>query len=159
MLNKDDRYWMQQALLAAHEAKDLGEVPVGAVVVHKSTLIARAFNRKEAGDPTAHAEILALREAAQYLKNWRLRGCILYVTLEPCLMCAGAVIQSRVDRIVYGATDLKFGAVESMLNSFDYAWNHQPQVTGGICQQESASLLTSFFANRRKTKDNKKHKS
>jgi len=143
---------MEQALDCAREAEALGEVPVGAVIVDAAgVLVARAANAPIAGhDPTAHAEILALRAAGRALGNYRLPGCVLYVTLEPCAMCVGALVHARVARIVYGAPDPKTGACGSV---FDLAsspkQNHMIEVTGGVLAEESAALLKQFFAARR----------
>jgi tRNA(adenine34) deaminase len=146
----------EQAMrLAIAEAERGGDtdVPVGAVVLNASeTVIARAVNRKEAdGDPTAHAELLALRSAARAVGSWRLIGCTLVVTLEPCTMCAGAVTASRVDRLVFGAADPKAGAVGSLWDVVsDRRLNHHPEVIGGVLADECGALLRKFFANRRR---------
>lgn len=129
-----DQHWMQEALELAKQAGQLGEVPIGAVVVCEGQIVGRGFNRREsAHDPIAHAEILAIQEASQNLKRWRLTGCTLYVTLEPCPMCAGALVNARVDRLVYGTTDIK-----SRLN-------HEFQTEPGVLAEESSSLLKAFF--------------
>lgn len=129
-----DQHWMLKALELAKQASDLGEVPIGAVVVYEGKIVGRGFNRREsAHDPTAHAEILAIQEASQNLKRWRLTGCTLYVTLEPCPMCAGALVNARVDRLVYGTTDIK-----SRLN-------HEFQTQAGILAEESSAVLKDFF--------------
>jgi tRNA(adenine34) deaminase len=147
-----DRRLMQQALACAREADVHGEVPVGAVLADaEGAVIARAANSPIARhDPTAHAEILALRAAGQVLGNYRLPGCLLYVTLEPCAMCVGALLHARIARIVYGAADPKTGACGSV---FDLAanakMNHQIEVTGGVLGEESSALLKQFFAARR----------
>jgi tRNA(adenine34) deaminase len=141
--------------LALGEARRAGEedVPVGAAVFdHEGALIARAHNRREAaGDPTAHAEIIALREAAQAVGGWRLTGCTLVVTLEPCTMCAGAAVLARVDRVVYGASDPKAGAAGSLWDVVrDRRLNHRPEVVGGVLASECGALLRAFFAVRRR---------
>lgn len=143
--------FMQEALVEANAAEVHDDVPIGAVVVKNGAVIARAHNRREAdGDPTAHAEILALREAARRVGVWRLDGCTLYVTLEPCFMCAGAAVNARVDRIVFGAHDPKAGAVGSLANvPADDRLNHCPRVTSGVCADEASRLLKAFFAARR----------
>ena len=148
-ITDDDHAFMAAALAEARAAAAIGEVPVGAVVVHDGRIVGRGGNGKEAGDPTAHAEMLAIRAAARALGDWRLDGCVLYSTLEPCLMCAGAVVQARVGRVVYGAADPKFGAVESRLAAFAPAWNHRPVVLGGVAAAESRELLQAFFRARR----------
>lgn len=145
----DDERWMRAALAQARLAAAAGEVPVGAVIVRGDVVLGAGFNRKEAGDPTAHAEVAAIRAAAARVGDWRLEGTTLYVTLEPCLMCAGAIVQARVARVVYGAADPKFGAVVSKLEAFAPAWNHRPQVTAGVLASEAAALLVDFFRARR----------
>ncbi|MFD6323462.1 tRNA adenosine(34) deaminase TadA [Streptomyces sp. NPDC058442] len=143
---------MRLALDEAELAVRGGDVPVGAVVLAPdgSTVLASGHNEREAGpDPTAHAELLALRRAAAKLGEWRLAGCTLVVTLEPCTMCAGAIQQSRVDRVVYGARDEKAGAVGSLWDVVrDRRLNHRPEVVGGVLAEECADLLTAFFRNR-----------
>ncbi len=147
LLEKDDEHWMQQALHWAHRAERLDEVPVGAVLVKDRQLVAAAHNRPiSRHDPTAHAEILVLRLAARRLKNYRLPGTTLYVTLEPCCMCVGAMIHARIERLVFGAFDPKTGAVAgrfSLLGAPEH--NHRVQVQGGVCETECSHLLSSFF--------------
>ena len=142
---------MAAALVEARAAGARGDVPVGAVVVHEGRIIASRGNEREAsGDPTAHAEVLALRDASATLGRWRLDDCTLVVTLEPCLMCAGALLNARVGRLVYGAADLKAGATASLYNvCADPRLNHNPPVNHGVRAAESAELLTTFFAERR----------
>ena len=146
-----DREIMLAALAEAHQAAEQGEVPVGAVLVFDDRIIARAGNRTIADcDPTAHAEIVALRAAAKMLKNYRLLGSILYVTIEPCAMCCGAMIQARIARLVYGADDLKGGAVRSCFSVLDHPQlNHRVAVTSGVLADESAAALKTFFSARR----------
>jgi tRNA(adenine34) deaminase len=146
-----DVTFMQAALDEARAAAQRGEVPIGAIIVHDSRIIARAGNRTIADcDPTAHAEIAALRAAACEIKNYRLLDATLYVTIEPCSMCAGAMIQARIARLVYGADDAKGGAVRSCFSIFDHPQlNHRVEVSSGILADESASLLKDFFAPRR----------
>ncbi|NLL18930.1 MAG: tRNA adenosine(34) deaminase TadA [Clostridia bacterium] len=148
MQHKD---YMAIALEEARKAFFLGEVPVGAVLVKDGEILAKTHNRKERdADPTAHAEVLALREGAKVLNDWRLDGCTLYVTLEPCPMCAGALVQARVKTLVYGANDLKGGAVESLMNLVQHPrLNHRLEVIAGICEEECRSLLKEFFQSRR----------
>ena len=143
---------MRVALEAAREAALAGEVPVGAVVVRDGESVAVAANRTlRDQDATAHAETLALRDACAALASWRLTGCTLYVTLEPCAMCAGALVLSRVDRVVFGAWDPKAGAVESVMQVLSHpALNHRVAVTSGVLAEESAALLKRFFAERRR---------
>jgi len=146
-----DVSFMQAALDEAREAAQRGEVPIGAVIVHDGRIIARAGNRTITGcDPTAHAEIVALRAAARELKNYRLLDATLYVTIEPCSMCAGAMIQARIARLVYGADDAKGGAVRSCFSILDHPQlNHRVEVASGVLADESATLLKEFFAPRR----------
>jgi len=142
---------MQAALAEARLAAEAGEVPIGAAIVHNGKIIARGQNSVICGnDPTAHAEIIALRQAALALRNYRLNGCTLYVTLEPCAMCAGAMIHARIDRLVYAAADPKAGACGSVLSVLNHPQlNHQMKVEQGILGAESAELLRSFFRERR----------
>ena len=142
---------MRVALEQAHEAASHGDVPVGAVVVHEGRIIAARHNEREARhDPTAHAEVLALRDASEVLGRWRLDDCTLVVTLEPCVMCAGALLNARIGHLVYGAADLKGGATASLYNvCADPRLNHNPPVTHGVLAAESAALLEQFFAARR----------
>jgi tRNA(adenine34) deaminase len=147
-----DALFMQQALEQARHAWALGEVPVGAVVVKDGVVIATGYNQPIGKhDPTAHAEIMALRAAATILGNYRLPGCELYVTLEPCVMCSGAMMHARLARVVFGAPDPKTGACGSILNLFEQnQLNHHTQITGGVLAEECSSLLKEFFAERRK---------
>ena len=143
--------FMQLALEQAQHAWDLGEVPVGAVVVKDGVVIARGYNQPIGKhDPTAHAEIMALRAAAEALGNYRLPGCELYVTLEPCVMCSGAMMHARLAKVVYGATDPKTGACGSVLNLFDQEQlNHHTEISGGVMADECGDMLKRFFAARR----------
>ena len=141
---------MIEALKEARKAFEEGEVPVGAVVVKDGEIIGRGHNRTEAlKDPTAHAEIIALSAAANRIGNWRLKGATLYVTLEPCLMCAGASILARIDKIVYGADDPKFGALGSVMDIREGKWNHSFEVEKGVLKEEAAKLMKEFFKRRR----------
>lgn len=146
-----DRHYMRLALEAADEARAAGEVPVGAVVVRGDDVIARGFNRPIGGhDPSAHAEMAALRAAAQILQNYRMPGCELYVTLEPCLMCSGAIMHARLARVVFGARDPKTGACGSVIDAFaNPQLNHHTSVTGGVLADACSAALKSFFAERR----------
>lgn len=146
-----DLAMMGRAVALAREAMLLGEVPVGALVVRGGRILAQAYNLRETlNDPTAHAERLALTLAGQALGSWRLEGCTLYVTLEPCPMCAGAIVQSRIARVVYGATDPKAGACDTLYQIVtDPRLNHRAVVTGGVLQQECGALLSGFFQARR----------
>jgi tRNA(adenine34) deaminase len=147
----DDAHWMGAALDAAREAERGGDIPVGAVIVHNDVAIAVAGNRTARDqDPTAHAETLSIRTAAAALGSWRLVGCTLYVTLEPCAMCAGAIVLARLDRVVFGAWDEKAGMAGSVGDLLRHPrLNHRPQVLAGVCAEESAALLSGFFASRR----------
>ncbi len=149
-----DEHFMQLALAQAELAAKSGEVPVGAVVVQGGQVIATGRNAPiEGHDPTAHAEIAALRAAAQTLGNYRLPGCTLYVTLEPCAMCSGAMLHARLQRVVFGAPDPKTGAAGSVINLFDQPQlNHQTALQGGVLADESAALLKAFFSQRREQK-------
>jgi len=146
-----DQQWMQVALALAAEAAALGEVPVGAVAVLDGRIVGRGFNRKESDqDPTAHAEMIALKETAVTVQNWRLLGVTLYCTLEPCPMCAGAMIQARLPRLVYGAKDTRFGAHGSIVNVLDETqFNHRVSITSGVLEDEAAAILQQFFQNLR----------
>jgi tRNA(adenine34) deaminase len=146
-----DEVYMRQALERAEAAEENGDVPIGAVVVRAGEVIGAAGNERELrGDPTAHAELLALRQAAERLGGWRIEDASLFVTLEPCAMCAGAIVLARVARVVYGAADPKAGAAGSVLDVLsEPALNHNPQVSGGVLEEECAALLSSFFSARR----------
>jgi tRNA(adenine34) deaminase len=148
----EDEVWMMEALAEAGRAAGIGEVPVGAVVVRDGEIIGRGCNRREIdSDPLAHAEILAIREAAARTAGWRLTGCTMYVTLEPCAMCAGALVNSRVERLVYGAPDPKAGYCGSLGDLVrDPRLNHRLEVTAGVLESESAALLRGFFASLRR---------
>ncbi|MGI6754420.1 MAG: tRNA adenosine(34) deaminase TadA [Atopobiaceae bacterium] len=148
---QDERY-MRAALAEARKAAAIGEVPIGAVVVFDDAIIARAHNMRECNaDPSAHAEFLAMREASVVLERWRLWGCTVYVTVEPCLMCAGLMVNARIDRCVFGAADPKGGAVGSLYDvSHDERLNHEFERVGGVLAGESAYLLKSFFKERRR---------
>ncbi len=142
----DDIFFMEQALALAREAFDAGEVPVGCVVVRDGAVIGRGSNRREeARHALCHAELIAIDEACRALSGWRLVGCTLYVTLEPCAMCAGAMVNARLPRLCYGAADARFGAVDSRVQLFSTGLNHTPEVTSGVLARESADLLTAFF--------------
>ena len=142
---------MQQALSLARRADQVGEVPVGAVIVKENVATARAYNtRQQSKNPTAHAEILVIQQASMVIGDWRLTDTTLYVTLEPCPMCAGAILASRIPRVVYGATDPKAGAVDSLFGLLqDHRLNHQVEVRSGVLAEESSRLLKSFFGRRR----------
>ncbi|WP_417534595.1 tRNA adenosine(34) deaminase TadA [Marinobacterium stanieri] len=149
-----DECFMQQALALAEHAADAGEVPVGAVVVLDGEVIGEGWNRPISGhDPCAHAEIMALREAAARVENYRLPGAELYVTIEPCTMCAGAIVHARIARVVFGATEPKAGAVISNAHIFDQSWlNHWPEYTGGVLADQCSERISAFFRERREQK-------
>ena len=144
--------FMAEALEEARQAAEVGEIPVGAVLVRGGQVIARAHNARELDkDPTAHAELIVMREGAALLGDWRLSSCTLYVTLEPCFMCAGAIVNARVGTLVFGASDPKAGAVGSLHNvPADDRLNHRPEVVGGVLEPDAADLLRTFFRARRK---------
>jgi tRNA(adenine34) deaminase len=146
-----DELWMQEALRAAQRALEAGEVPVGAVVIHEGKIVGRGFNRNITdSDPTAHAEVIALREAGAAIGNHRLGDCDLFVTIEPCPMCAGAMVHARIRRLVYGADDPKAGAVHSAMQVLNHpSANHKIEVRGGVLAGKCAELLQDFFRARR----------
>ena len=149
-LQPHDR-WMHVALAEARAAFDEGEVPVGAIILHEGRVIAAAHNQREAlKDPTAHAEMVAITQAAEHLGSWRLLGCTLYVTLEPCPMCAGAIVQARIPNVVYGTTDQKAGACHTLYQiTQDARLNHQATVLGGVLKEDCRLILQEFFAQQR----------
>lgn len=149
---KTDEKFMKQALLQAKKAKELGEVPIGCVIVQDGKVIGRGYNRRNTDKSTlSHAEITAIRKASKKLNDWRLEECTLYVTLEPCQMCAGAIVQARVKEVVIGAMNPKAGCAGSILNLFTMKqFNHQVQTTYGVCEAECSKILKQFFAGLRK---------
>jgi tRNA(adenine34) deaminase len=149
--DKQDERYMQIAIEQARIAEENGDVPIGAVIVHENRIIGKAYNQREQlKDPTAHAEIIALTQAAAALENWHLNGCTIYVTLEPCPMCAGALVLARMDRLVYGCDDPKAGACKSLYNIVqDERLNHRLEVTSGVLAEQCGQLLQEFFAKRR----------
>ncbi len=150
---KDDIFYMKEALLLASLAAEEGEVPVGAVVVCDGEIVGRGRNRREKGkNALAHAEIEAINEACKTLGGWRLWKCDLYVTLEPCPMCTGAIINSRIKRLIYGADDKKAGSAGSVVNLFDLPYNHKPEIVSGVMKDECSEILTSFFKELRNRK-------
>lgn len=150
-ISESDEVWMQEALRSARRALEIGEVPVGAVVVREDEIIGRGFNRNlTESDPTAHAEVVALREAGRALGNHRLGDCDLFVTIEPCAMCAGAIVHARIRRLIYGADDPKAGAVHSIMQVLNHpALNHKMDVRAGVLAGKCAELLREFFHARR----------
>ncbi len=149
-----DELFMWEAIKEAYKARKKDEVPIGCVIVKDNQVIARAHNLRESKQKsTSHAEILAIEQANEIVGSWRLENCTLYVTLEPCPMCAGAILLSRVERVVYGATDPKGGSVDSCMKMYDVSgWNHYPKVCSGILKDECSTLLKEFFAMKRKQK-------
>ncbi len=155
---KDDHYWMGKALEQAGKAESIGEVPIGAIIVKDGAIIARGHNLRESKqDPSAHAEMIAIRKAAKKLGSWRLTGATLYVTLEPCTMCMGAIILSRIERVVFGSYDPKGGAAGSLFDfSDDKRLNHSVVLTPGVRGEETSSILSCFFAKLRAQNKKKK---
>jgi len=151
MPDKSDEQFMRIAIEQAKVAEENGDVPIGAVIVYKNQIIGRAYNQREQlQDPTAHAEIIAITAAAAFLESWRLHNCTMYVTLEPCCMCAGALVLARMNRLVYGCDDPKTGAVKSLYNIVqDERLNHRLEVTSGVLADECSKLLQDFFQRRR----------
>ena len=148
---KLDEYFMREAMRLAEEARSLDEVPVGAVAVRDGEIIARAYNTRECSKcATHHAEILAIEEACRTLGGWRLPGVTLYVTMEPCAMCAGAIINARIPRVVYGAPDLRFGAFGSLIDLSEVPLNHKPEIVGGVLGDECREMLSNYFRTKRK---------
>ena len=146
MVNETDILMMREAINEANAAAALGEVPIGAVIAQNGVIIARGHNLRETDKHAlAHAEIVAINEACKKLGGWRLPNCTLYVTLEPCPMCAGAIINSRIDRVVFGAFDPKAGSLGSLIDLSKVPYNHSPQLCGGVLQEECADLLKNFF--------------
>ena len=153
-LELEDRRWMEEALQEAAKAEAIGEVPIGAVIVYNGVVIGRGHNLRETSlDPIAHAEMIAIGEASQTLRAWRLLECTLYVTLEPCPMCAGAIVQSRIPRVVFGTSDPKAGCAGTLMNILqDDRFNHRVDLTAGIMEEECSLILSTFFRNLRNKK-------
>lgn len=151
---EQDELYMTEALELAKAAENIDEVPVGAVIVRNGEIIARAYNRRQSDKcATAHAEILAIEQACRNLGGWRLPGAVMYVTLEPCPMCAGAAVNARLDSVIYGASDIRFGALGSLINLFELPLNHRPTVRGGVMADECRNILSSYFKRKRKKKN------
>ena len=145
-MNELDERWMREALKEAQKAFDIGEVPVGCVIVKDDKIIARGYNQRETTKHVFnHAEMMAMDQACQLLNSWRLDECTLYVTIEPCVMCAGTMIQARLKRLVYGAFEPKSGAHTSIVNLFDYDYNHHVEVESGVLNLEASSIMKTFF--------------
>lgn len=151
-MTTDERY-MKEAVRQAQKASALGEVPIGCVIVYEDKIIARGYNRRMVDQNVlSHAEIIAIRKACKKMGDWRLENCTLYVTLEPCPMCAGAILNARIGRVVYGAADPKAGSLGSVTDLFALPYNHHPVVESGLLEQECAQVLSAFFQNLRKQK-------
>lgn len=152
VMNRSDEDWMEHALALAEKAAELGEVPVGAVLVKDDVVLAEGWNEPiSSHDPTAHAEIRAIRKASRKVKNYRLPGTTLYVTIEPCSMCAGAIVHARISKVVYGASEPRAGAAGSVINLLQNEnFNHQTDVTSGVLAEQCGQILKNFFADRRK---------
>ncbi len=152
--DKDDNYWMQHALKLAEKAQEQGEIPVGAVLVKDGEVVGEGWNQSiTLNDPSAHAEVMAIRDAGRRVENYRLIDTTLYVTLEPCPMCAGALVHSRISRLVFGAPDLKTGSAGSIMNLVQHPnLNHQLDVSAGICAEQCSNKISDFFKMRRKQK-------
>ncbi len=149
-----DEYWMKQAIEEAKKAEEINEVPIGAVIVYENEVVGRGYNRRETTQSSqAHAEMLAILEANETMDSWRLEDCTLYVTLEPCPMCAGAIVQSRIPRVVYGAPDPKAGCAGTLMNLLqEKRFNHQAEVMAGVLEETCANLLKTFFKSLRNQK-------
>lgn len=146
IIEEKNKIYMKLALEEAKKAYEIDEVPVGAIIVYKDEVIASGYNQRETkNNSLAHAEILAINQACNYLDSWRLIDCEMYVTLEPCPMCAGAIINSRISKLIYATQDLKSGSVNSILNMFDLPFNHKPEVIADVLADESSELLKNFF--------------
>ncbi len=153
MCSEIDIEYMRECMALAKEAEARDEVPVGAIVVRNGEIIARASNTRESSKcATHHAEILAIEEACRVLSGWRLIGCTLYVTMEPCAMCAGAIINSRIEKVVYGTRDLRFGAFGSLIDLANVPLNHKPIVIGGVLEEENRKILSDYFKRKRQDK-------
>ena len=151
MCENQDIIYMKEAIKLAKKAADLGEVPIGAIVVKNGEIVGEGYNLRETAKlSTAHAEIAAIEMACKKLGGWRLFGCTLYVTLEPCAMCAGAIVNSRIDRVVYGAPDLRFGAMGSLFDVTKFPLNHIPECVGGVMRDECVEILSGYFKKKRK---------
>lgn len=149
-ISDEDIRYMKEAIGLAELAREIDEVPVGALIVREGRVISRAYNTREHSKcATHHAEILAIEEACRALGGWRLPGCTMYVTMEPCAMCAGAIINARIPRVVYGAPDLRFGAFGSLINLAEVPLNHRPEIIGGVLKDENVEMLRSYFKKKR----------
>lgn len=150
----NDEYFMREALRLARLAEEIDEVPVGALIVKDGEILARAYNTRETSKcATHHAEILAIEECCRVMGGWRLPGVTLYVTMEPCAMCAGAIINARIPRVVFGTKDIRFGAFGSALDLNSVGLNHRPEIVGGVLGDEARQMLTEYFKKKRKSRD------
>ena len=150
---KTDEYFMKLALKEAQKAYDIGEVPIGCVIVKNDKVIARGYNKREKlNSSLAHAEIIAINKASKKLNSWRLEGCKMYITLEPCIMCGGAIIQSRIDEVIYGAKDNRFGVHDSITNIFSLKFNHSVLIKNKVLENECSNIISVFFKKLRETK-------
>lgn len=150
LLPDEDIVFMREAMALAKQAEEIDEVPVGALIVRDGEIIAKAYNTRETSKcATHHAEILVIEEACRVLGGWRLPGCTLYVTMEPCAMCAGAIINARIPRVVFGTPDLRFGAFGSLINLADVPLNHKPEIVGGVLAEENVEILRAYFKRKR----------
>ncbi len=150
---KTDEYFMKLALKEAQKAYDKGEVPIGCVIVKDDKVIARGYNKREKlNSSLAHAEIIAINKASKKLNSWRLEGCKMYITLEPCIMCGGAIIQSRIDEVIYGAKDNRFGVHDSITNIFNLKFNHSVSIKNKVLESECSNIISDFFKKLRETK-------
>lgn len=153
MKNKDDIYFMNKAILEAKKAYKIGEVPIGCVIVYEGKIIARGYNKRETKQNSLmHAEMIAIASACKKIGSWRLEECTMYITLEPCCMCGGAIIQSRIPKVIYGALDYRFGVHKSILNLFDVKFNHAVDIRGGVLEEECKLLIQDFFKELRASK-------
>ena len=158
MTERSDEFYMRRAIELALEAEAIDEVPVGAVAVRDGEIIAEAYNTRESSKcATHHAELLAIEEACRIMGGWRLPGVTLYVTMEPCAMCAGAIINARIPRVVYGTRDIRFGAFGSALDLAKIPLNHTPEVLGGVLSEETRQILTEYFRKKRAKRENVDH--
>ena len=154
-MKNSDEYYMSLAINEAKKGYKKGEVPIGCIIVKDDKIIAKAYNKRETlGLSLAHAEVLAIKKACKKLHDWRLEGCCMYITLEPCVMCSGAIIQSRIPKVVYGALDYRFGTHKSIINLFDVKFNHTVNIRGGVMESECSTLIKDFFKDLRSSKKN-----
>ena len=150
----NDTYYIKEALKEAKKAYSIGEIPVGCVIVYNDKIIARGYNKREKNQQAIdHAEIIAIRKASKKIGSWRLDDCKMYITLEPCVMCSGAIIQSRIKEVIYGAYDYRFGCHKSITNIFDLKFNHTINIKGGVLEEECSNIIKKFFQELRENKN------